>query len=146
MNFIAQCIHLQSNSYRSLGAILRFFKNSQHHFKIKRQGCISKTKIACLHQQAQKKGFKPDPFLQKSPADPKRIQRPQGGSIQNNQIGLYTRHEHRQTPTIFFIKLQTFALLFFYLDMEYLGLFGVFVDFLEVMSFENNSHKLEADS
>ena len=55
MNFIAQCIHLQSNSYRSLGAILRFFKNSQHHFKIKRQGCISKTKIACLHQQAQKK-------------------------------------------------------------------------------------------
>ena len=41
----------------------------------------------------------------------------------------YTRHEHRQTPTLFYLKLWTFALLFIYLDMEFLGLFGVFVDF-----------------
>ena len=34
----------------------------------------------------------------------------------------YTRHEHRQTPTIFNLKLWTFALLFFSLDMELLGL------------------------
>ena len=34
----------------------------------------------------------------------------------------YTRHEHRQTPTIFYLKLWTFALLFFSLDMEFLGL------------------------
>ena len=42
---------------------------------------------------------------------------------------LYTRHEHRQTPTIFYLKIWTFALLFNFLDMEFLGLFGVFVDF-----------------
>ena len=41
----------------------------------------------------------------------------------------YTRHEHRATPTIFYLKLWTFALLCFYLDIEFLGLFGVFVDF-----------------
>ena len=46
-----------------------------------------------------------------------------------SQKNKYTRHEHRQTPTIFYLKLWTFALLFFYLDMEFLGLFGVFVDF-----------------
>ena len=34
----------------------------------------------------------------------------------------YTRHEHRQTPTIFYPKLWTFALLFFSLNMEFLGL------------------------
>ena len=34
----------------------------------------------------------------------------------------YTRHEHQQTPTIFYLKLWTFALLFFSLDMECLGL------------------------
>ena len=37
-------------------------------------------------------------------------------------ISEYTRHEHRQTPTIFYLKLWTFALLFFSLDMEFLGL------------------------
>ena len=36
--------------------------------------------------------------------------------------GKYTRYEHRQTPTIFYLKLWTFALLFFSLDMEFLGL------------------------
>ena len=41
----------------------------------------------------------------------------------------YTPHEHRQTPTIFYLKLWTFAILFVYLDMEVSGLFGVFVDF-----------------
>ena len=41
----------------------------------------------------------------------------------------YTRHEHQQTPTIFYLQIWTFAHLFFYLDMEFLGLFGVFVDF-----------------
>ena len=34
----------------------------------------------------------------------------------------YTRHEHRQTPKIFYLKLWTFALLFFSLDMEFLRL------------------------
>ena len=48
---------------------------------------------------------------------------------QYKRIIEYTRHEHRQTPTIFYLKLWTFALLFFYLDMEFLGLFGLFVDF-----------------
>ena len=45
--------------------------------------------------------------------------------INNNNIHhdlKYTRHEHRQTPTIFYLKLWTFALLFFSLDMEFLGL------------------------
>ena len=41
------------------------------------------------------------------------------------KINQYTRHEHRQTPRIFYLKLWTFDLLFFYLDMEFLGLFGV---------------------
>ena len=47
----------------------------------------------------------------------------------HGNIEKYTQHEHRQTPTIFYLKLWTFALLFFYLDMEFLGIFGVFVDF-----------------
>ena len=34
----------------------------------------------------------------------------------------YTRYEHRQTPTISYLKLWTFGLLFFSLDMEFLGL------------------------
>ena len=43
--------------------------------------------------------------------------------ISTNQLHLeYTRHEHRQTPTIFYIKLWNLALLFFSLDMEFLGL------------------------
>ena len=39
----------------------------------------------------------------------------------------YIWHDHLQTPTIFYLKLWTFAPLFFHLDMEFLGLFGVFV-------------------
>ena len=39
-----------------------------------------------------------------------------------NKRDKYTRHEHRQTPTIFYLKLWTFALLFFSLDMKFLGL------------------------
>ena len=31
----------------------------------------------------------------------------------------YTRHEHRQTPTVFYLKLWTFALLFYYLCMDF---------------------------
>ena len=41
----------------------------------------------------------------------------------------YTRHEHRQSPANFFLKLWTFAPLFSYSDLEILGHFGVSVDF-----------------
>ena len=87
MNFIAQCIHLQSNSYRSLGAILRFFKNSQHHFKIKRQGCISKTKIACLHQQAQKKVLNLTPSSKKALQILKEYKGPKGAQFKTIRQG-----------------------------------------------------------
>ena len=55
--------------------------------------------------------------------------RKQDRLLQGMAESVFARHEHQQTPTIFYLKLWTFALLFFYLDMEFLGLFGVFVDF-----------------
>ena len=44
----------------------------------------------------------------------------------------YTRHEHRQTPTNFYLELWTFALLYSYTDMELLELFGVLLIFMWV--------------
>ena len=46
----------------------------------------------------------------------------------------YTRHEHRQTPTIFHLRLWTFALLLFYLDMDYLGILNMEIE-IQILKF-----------
>ena len=87
MNFIAQCIHLQSNSYRGLGLILRFFKNSKHHFKKKDGAVFPKPKLLVYISRPKKKVLNLTPSSKKALQILKEYKGPKGAQFKTIRQG-----------------------------------------------------------